>query len=206
MDLTLEKLKVMFAAAASRIAGERDYLCRLDAACGDGDHGVAINGAISAASAAVQDAADLKEAFLDAGMAAMSNSNGSTSSIYGSFFMGVSDSVAAGAQSINAGEMAAAFKAGLKSMRDVVKGDVGDKTCFDSLIPAVEAMQNCGDVAQALSAAAEAAERGASGTVNLRAKFGRARNSAEASVGTLDPGAVSNAMIFAEFAKSFKGE
>lgn len=206
MDLTLEKLKVMFAAAAARIAGERDYLCRLDAACGDGDHGVAINGAISAASAAVQDAADLKEAFFDAGMAAMSNSNGSTSSIYGSFFMGVSDSVASGAQSINAGEMAAAFKAGLKSMRDVVKGDVGDKTCFDSLIPAVEAMQNCGDVAQALSAAAEAAERGASGTVNLRAKFGRARNSAEASVGTLDPGAVSNAMIFAEFAKSFKGE
>ena len=192
MDLTLEKLKCMFAAAAARIAGERDYLCRLDAACGDGDHGVAINGAI--------------EAFFDAGMAAMSNSNGSTSSIYGSFFMGVSDSVASGAQSINAGEMAAAFKAGLKSMRDVVKGDVGDKTCFDSLIPAVEAMQNCGDVAQALSAAAEAAERGASGTVNLRAKFGRARNSAEASVGTLDPGAVSNAMIFAEFAKSFKGE
>ena len=148
----------------------------------------------------------LAQYVLDAGMAAMSNSNGSTSSIYGSFFMGVSDSVAAGAQSINAGEMAAAFKAGLKSMRDVVKGDVGDKTCFDSLIPAVEAMQNCGDVAQALSAAAEAAERGASGTVNLRAKFGRARNSAEASVGTLDPGAVSNAMIFAEFAKSFKGK
>ena len=38
----------------------------------------------------------------------------------------------------------------------------------------------------------------------LQAKFGRARNLGEKSIGTLDPGAVSNAMIFEAFAKAFK--
>ena len=89
-------------------------------------------------------------------------------------------------------------------MRDVVKGDVGDKTCFDALIPAVKAMADKATVAEVLNAAADAAEEGARNTITLQAKFGRARNLGEKSVGTLDPGAVSNSMIFAAFARNFK--
>lgn len=204
MELTLEKLKAMFAAAADVVAANEGYFCKLDAACGDGDHGVAIKGAISAANNSLQAASNLKDAFFDAGMAAMSNSNGSTSSIYGSFLMGVSDGIADGAQALDAAALASAFKTGLDSMRDVVKGDVGDKTCFDALIPAVLAMAGKPTVAEALDAAADAADAGAKNTVNLKAKFGRARNSGDESVGTLDPGAVSNAMIFRAFADAFK--
>ncbi|MBQ6534312.1 MAG: dihydroxyacetone kinase subunit L, partial [Opitutales bacterium] len=140
----------------------------------------------------------------DAGMAAMGNSNGSTSSIYGTLFMGVSDGIASGAESLGAEALASAFKAGLESMRAIVKGDVGDKTCFDALIPAIGAMQGKATVQELLDAAAKAADEGAQNTVNLRAKFGRARNLGEKSVGTLDPGAVSNALIFAKFAEAFK--
>ena len=61
-----------------------------------------------------------------------------------------------------------------------------------------------GDVKAVLEAAADAADKGAKNTVNLQAKFGRARNLGEKSVGTLDPGAVSTAMIFAAFAKAYK--
>ncbi len=203
MNLTLEKLKAMFAAAAKEIDTQVQYLCKLDAACGDGDHGVAIKGAIDAANTSIQSATNLKDAFFDAGMAAMANSNGSTSSIYGSLFMGVSDGIEAGAESLDAPAMANAFKIGLASMRDLVKGDVGDKTCFDALIPAIEAMQGTSTVEELLTKAAEASDAGAKNTVNLQAKFGRARNLGEKSIGTLDPGAVSNAMIFAEFLKAF---
>ena len=88
-------------------------------------------------------------------------------------------------------------------MRDVVKGDVGDKTCFDALIPAVRAMAGRNTVAELLDAAAAAADEGAKSTANLAAKFGRARNLGEKSIGTLDPGAVSNAVIFSAFARAF---
>jgi len=204
MELTLEKLKAMFALAAKAVSEKEQYFCSLDAACGDGDHGVAIKGAMDAANGAIQNASNLKDAFFDAGMAAMGNSNGSTSSIYGTLFMGVSDGIASGAESLGAEALAAAFKAGLESMRAIVKGDVGDKTCFDALIPAIGAMQGKATVQELLDAAAKAADEGAQNTVNLRAKFGRARNLGEKSIGTLDPGAVSNALIFAKFAEAFK--
>ena len=202
--LTLQNLKEMFASAAEVISAEEKYLCKLDAACGDGDHGVAIKGAIDAANGAIQVATNLKDAFFDAGMAAMSNSNGSTSSIYGTLLMGVSDGIEADAEGLDATELAKAFEIGLASMRVVVKGDVGDKTCFDALIPAINAMTGKSGVKEALDAAAKAADEGAKNTATLQAKFGRARNLGEKSIGTLDPGAVSNAMIFAAFAKAYK--
>ncbi|MBO5782206.1 MAG: DAK2 domain-containing protein, partial [Opitutales bacterium] len=103
--LSLENLKAMFALAAKTITENEEYLCKLDAACGDGDHGVAIKGAINAANDAIQAGADLKNTLFDAGFAAMSHSNGSTSSIYGSLLMGISDGVKEGAMSLNAQEL-----------------------------------------------------------------------------------------------------
>ena len=203
MELTLPILKKMIDGAARDIAAEEQNLCRLDSACGDGDHGVAMRGAIEAASGAVQAASNLKDAFFDAGMAAMANSNGSTSTIYGTLFTGISDALPAGAESLSAAQIASAFEGALASMREVVKGDVGDKTCFDALIPAVRAMKGAADAAELFSAAAKAADEGAKSTEKLRAKFGRARNLGEKSVGTLDPGAVSNAIMFAAFSREF---
>lgn len=203
MELTLPILKKMFDGAARDIAAEEQNLCRLDSACGDGDHGVAMRGAIEAASGAVQAASNLKDAFFDAGMAAMANSNGSTSTIYGTLFTGISDALPVGAESLSAAQIASAFEGALASMREVVKGDVGDKTCFDALIPAVRAMKGAADAAELFSAAAKAADEGAKSTEKLRAKFGRARNLGEKSVGTLDPGAVSNAIMFAAFSREF---
>ena len=203
-ELTLEKLKAMFSLAAKVITENEAYLCKLDAACGDGDHGVAIKGAICAADGAIQAGSDIKSALFDAGFAAMSNSNGSTSSIYGSMFMGVSDGIKDGAKSLNAQELASAFKAGLGSMRATVKGDVGDKTVFDALIPAINALAGASTVKEALESAAAAADKGAQNTANLQAKFGRARNLGEKSIGTLDPGAISCAMIFKAFYNAYQ--
>ncbi len=203
-NLTLDNLKAMFAKANEVISAQEKYLCELDATCGDGDHGVAIKGAISAANDAIQTSTNIKDAFFDAGMMAMSNSNGSTSSIYGTLLMGISEGIEASAESLDAPTLAKAFETGLVSMRDIVKGDVGDKTCFDALIPAIQAMAGKDSVDDLLNAAAEASDKGAKNTINLQAKFGRARNLGEKSIGTLDPGAVSNAMIFEAFAKAFK--
>ena len=203
MNLTLENLKSMFESASCGVAARERELSELDSVCGDGDHGSAITGAMRAASAAVAGASDIKGAFFEAGFAAMSHSNGSTSTLLGSFFMGISDGIEAGAGQLGAAELARAFKSGLEGIRANTKADIGDKTLMDALIPAVGAMSGRPSVAEVLSAAAKAAKDGADSTAGLRAKFGRARNLGEKSIGSLDAGAVSMSIIFAEFAKAF---
>lgn len=202
-ELTLEKLKSMFSEAARAISENEARLCVLDSVCGDGDHGVAMKGAISAANDAVQAASDIKGAFSDAGFAAMSNSNGSTSTLFGALLMGISDGIDDGAESLGATGLARAFESGLESVKSNTGAAVGDKTLMDALIPAVEAMAGKPDAKSALDAAASAAKAGAESTASLRAKFGRARNLGEKSVGSIDAGAASNAMIFAAFAEAF---
>jgi dihydroxyacetone kinase-like protein len=73
---------------------------------------------------------------------------------------------------------------------------------MDALIPAVEAMQTAGDLKIALDVAASAAAQGAESTKTYVAKFGRAKNLGERSVGHVDAGATSIALIFDAFAKS----
>ena len=204
MNLNIDKLKKMFAAATAAISARETELSALDAVCGDGDHGAAVRGAMCAANEAVSIASNLKDAFFDAGFAAMSHSNGSTSTLFGSLFMGISDGIPAGAQELGGNELAAAFQSGVDSVRSNTKADVGDKTLMDALIPAVKAMGGCDSAGEALSAAASAAERGAESTANLMAKFGRAKNLGEKSIGGLDAGAVSVSIIFREFEKAFK--
>ena len=89
-------------------------------------------------------------------------------------------------------------------MREVVKGDVGDKTCFDALIPAVRAMGGKQDVAELFWGGCFGGRGRREKHRAAEGKIGRARNLGEKSVGTLDPGAVSCAMIFAALRARFK--
>lgn len=201
--VNLEKFQKMFAAAAADVTAAEKELSALDAVCGDGDHGTAIKGAINAANDAMAKGADLNGAFFDAGMASMSHSNGSTSTLFGSLLMGISEGIPAGATELDAEGVAKAFKSGLDSVMTNTKAKVGDKTLMDALIPAVEAMQGKTDLVELFNAAAKASDEGAESTKQLQAKFGRARNLGEKSIGSKDAGATSDAMIFAAFAREF---
>lgn len=196
----------MFSAAAKAIAENEIFLCKLDAVCGDGDHGTAAKGAMNAAASAFENAEgkSLKDALFSAGCAALSNSNGSTSTLFGSLFMGMSEGLSDAEKEVDATLLAKIFKSALASLRTNTKADIGDKTLMDSLIPAVEALDGKNSVADALEAASAAARNGAENTKNLQAKFGRAKNLGEKSIGSQDAGASSIAMIFEAFANAFK--
>ena len=77
----------------------------------------------------------------------------------------------------------------------------------DALIPSADAAQRAADagadIAGVLRAAAEAAERGAEGTAAMAARFGRAKNVGEKSIGARDPGATSVSLIFGGFLEGF---
>ena len=199
---TIENLKEMMAAALAAVTEHSDELSALDAATGDGDHGTAIGQAMNAINRSVQQGTELKQVLGDMGFAAMTESCGSTSTLIGSLFLGMSDGVD-GNELAPAG-VAAMFAAGLANVRQQTKADIGGKTMMDALIPAVAALKEnqSEGLVPMFGKAAEAAADGAEKTIAMVASFGRARNLGERVIGHADAGATSMAYIFKAFSSA----
>jgi dihydroxyacetone kinase-like protein len=201
--LNVERFRTMLATALDTVRQRADEFSALDAVAGDGDHGTAIVQALSAANRVAQTGTDLKTMLADMGFAAMTESSGSTSTLIGAFFLGLSEGV--GSAELDAAATAAMFAAGLASVQRQTKATVGDRTLMDALIPAVAAMPaRVGDGIQSLlDAAAQAAAAGAEQTKPLVARFGRARNLGTRVIGHADAGASSMACLLAAFARGY---
>ena len=199
--LTIDLFLSMLQKALMRIKEREDEFSKLDALTGDGDHGTAIVTALSAAVKVADKGADFKTMLNDMGFAVMMETSGSTSTLLGAFFLGMGD--AASGTELDAAGVKAMFAGGLANVRKQTKAGVGDKTMMDALIPAVEAIESCtsDEIDQLFSSAATAAQKGAEATVDMTAKFGRARNYGERSKGFIDCGAASWSTMFAAFAK-----
>jgi len=201
--LTIDRFKKMMAAAGEEIKANEKYFSKLDAdAGGDGDHGTAIVTAFKAMEAA--EGADFKSYIKALSEALQSAACGSTSTLYGTWLEGMSAAAPEGAAELDAAGVAALFNGALEEIGFVTKARLGAKTLMDALIPATEALNAAqGQGVEAMfRAAACAAEGGAAATCQMQAKFGRARNLGERSIGPRDAGASSMACIFATFAKS----
>lgn len=203
-QLTIDNFKTMLTTALANIKAREDEFSKLDAVIGDGDHGQAIVTAMSAIVATAEKGTEFKSMLNDMGFDVMLQVSGSTSTLLGAFFLGMSDHVS-GTQ-LDAAAVKAMFAGGLTNVQKQTKAQKGDKTMMDALIPAVEAIQNCpsDDIKELINAGAEAALAGAQSTIELKANFGRARNYGERSIGYMDSGAASWSCMFASFAEAIK--
>ena len=204
MPFTKETLRKILAEAKEVIESKFDYLNELDSATGDGDHGTAILSAMKGAVEAARQDAPLAQMFQNIGWGIMNATGGSTSLLLGSFFLGMGD--AFDKEELNGLGISKVLDSGLKQVQMMTTAKVGDKTLMDAMIPAVEAARLTAEkdpeatTADVLAAAAAAAAGGASSTDQLVARFGRAKNLGERSVGHRDAGAVSMSYIFQAFA------
>lgn len=204
--LNYDELVCVLRTVAARVKAGADELGRLDSAVGDGDHGVAMTRAMDALVAGIDNCADHKIQTLVQGVAwsVMSIDAGSTGPLLGSLLMGMVEPVGEAAQ-IDAGLLASMFDSGLTKLKTISEAEVGDKTMIDALVPAVAALRTAAEqgdaVDSALDQAAAAAQAGAEATKDMQAKFGKARNLGERTIGYQDPGATSMAMLFAGFAE-----
>jgi len=201
--LTLAKFKEMVSSAATEIYANEKVYSELDAAAGgDGDHGTAIVTAFQAMSKA--EGADFKSYLKSLSDLLQNEACGSTSTLYGSWLQGMSDATPEGVSELNAEALAAVFAGGLEEIGFTTRARVGDKTLMDALIPATDALKAA--VAEGIPAmfakAAEAAAKGSEATMQMRAKFGRAKNLGDRSIGPRDAGSASMSTIFAAFAKA----
>lgn len=199
--LTIADFKVMMNKALENIIAREEEFSKLDAVIGDGDHGTAIVTALSCIVRSAQQGTEFKSMLMDMGMNVMLEVSGSTSTLLGALFLGMSD--CAEGTELDAEGVKKMFAGGLANVKQQTSAQVGDKTMMDALIPAVEAIQNCpfNDIKEVLQAGAKAALAGAESTIQLKANFGRARNYGERSVGYMDSGAASWSCMFASFAE-----
>jgi phosphoenolpyruvate---glycerone phosphotransferase subunit DhaL len=195
-EIGLAEVGGMLRSAAEAIKVQQNHLSKLDAAIGDGDHGSAMGRVADTITAALdkESNSDIKTLLRDIGWTAMSAAGGSTSTLYGSFFMGLSEA-AGDRQSLDCGAVAELLEGGTAKLRKHSKAELGAKTLIDALVPAVEAVREAADsglgIAEALERGCEAAAKGAEATKDMVARFGRAKNLGERTIGHMDPGAAS---------------
>jgi dihydroxyacetone kinase-like protein len=187
--------------AAKLITADADRLTRLDAAIGDGDHGVNLARGFAAAVAALPSGvpADTPgKILIAAGRAIVSKTGGCSGPLYGNAFC-LAGKALGDAAEVDTAALGAALRAALGGIQELGHAVPGDKTIVDALAPGVAAydavLRDGGDLAACAAAAAEAAARGAAATVPLQARKGRASYLGPRSVGHEDPGAASTALL-----------
>ncbi len=187
---------------AERIIENRAYLSEIDGKIGDGDHGVNMaKGFGMAAERLKGQDASLSVAFETLGTLLMTEIGGSMGPLYGVMFTEFGETLE-GKDAVDARLFSHMLHAGLDGIQSIGSAKVGDKTLIDAFVPAVDAFDEAtasgGSFAQALIALTEAAEKGRDSTIDLVAKIGRASRLGERSLGILDAGATSCALILSE--------
>ena len=199
--VTIEGLEAWVREFAALIRANKEQLTQLDAAIGDADHGTNMDRGMTAVLAALdggEPPASAAALFKQAGMTLVSTVGGASGPLFGTFFIRLS-AASGDAVELGSKEFAAALRAGLDGVVARGKAEAGDKTMYDALAPAVDALDEAlaagADLPSALATAVAAAEAGRDATIPMLARKGRASYLGERSVGHQDPGATSIALL-----------
>jgi dihydroxyacetone kinase-like protein len=180
------------------VIAHADELTALDQAIGDGDHGLNMKRGFEAvrADAATLAAKPLPEALKAIGMQLVMKVGGASGPLYGTLFMALG-------KEIGTADVAGALAQAIAAVQARGKSQEGQKTMLDVLAPVQRAVAAGG--ADLLARLPAIADRAAFATVPLQAVRGRASFLGERSVGHMDPGARSAALIVAAVCAALEG-
>lgn len=185
---------------AARIAEAKEYLTELDAAIGDADHGVNMDRGFGEVVLRLPELArqDMGALLKGIGMTLLSKVGGASGPLYGTLFLRLSQ-VATGKEALTVDEFVAGLEAGIAGIQQRGSAHPGEKTMIDALLPAMarlrEEVASGVALADALAAAAVAAQAGMKATIAMQATKGRASYLGPRSIGHQDPGATSAWML-----------
>ena len=187
---------------AQHVDVNKDLLTELDAAIGDADHGANMDRGLKAVLVALEQEPSATPAtlFNKVGLTLVSTVGGASGPLYGTLFLRLGGALG-DEEPVSPQRFAAAFRAGLDGVVARGKAEPGDKTMYDALAPALDALDaalSAGEQwAVALQRASDAANTGRESTIQMLARKGRASYLGERSVGHQDPGATSAALLVA---------
>ncbi|QKC93468.1 dihydroxyacetone kinase subunit DhaL [Mesorhizobium sp. NZP2298] len=188
--MTALNLARLIAAAADTIAAHAEELTALDQAIGDGDHGLNMKRGFEAvrAEADVFAAKPLPEALKAIGTKLVMTVGGASGPLFGTLFMALGKEIAAEPDRAN---LTAAFGKAIEAVAARGKSQVGQKTMLDVLQPVHDALAGGKTAAQI----ADVADAAAEATVPMKALRGRASFLGDRSIGHMDAGARSTALL-----------
>ncbi|WP_121257846.1 dihydroxyacetone kinase subunit DhaL [Solirubrobacter pauli] len=196
--------------ASTVITANAERLTELDSAIGDGDHGTNLTRgfrAVIEALAAAEDELPPGRRLILAGKTLVSKVGGASGPLWGTALRRAGRSV--GDAALDGPALADALDAALAGVVELGSAEVGDKTMVDALTPATQALRTAVEagepLADAITAAADAAAEGARSTVPLQARKGRASYLGERSIGHEDPGAASTVLIITALGRALEG-
>jgi dihydroxyacetone kinase len=210
-EITPSVFRSIMTACAEAMASARDELSALDGATGDGDHGVTMEAgwrAVRTALAAQPPEASIARLCRAASSAFLDSVGASAGPLYATGFARAADAVAQ-RRDLDAPSLLAwveAMAAGIQERGGAVEGD---KTMFDAWSAAAKAARAAlsedrdASVHACLVAASRGAVEGRDATATMQARRGRAAKLGARSLGHLDAGAASAALLLAAFRDGF---
>lgn len=175
---------------ADAVIARCEHLTDLDQAIGDGDHGLNMKRGMEAVLAELPALAGKSPAEIlrAVGMQLVMKVGGASGPLYGTFALDFGKGLPAQPQR---GDVAGAFARAVAGVAARGKAEAGQKTMLDVLIPVEKALA-AGTSAAAIKAVALAA---ADATIPMKATRGRASFLGDRSIGHMDPGAQSSALM-----------
>ena len=180
----------------------KDLLVELDSRMGDGDLGLTMSKAFSAAADDLVDTEenDIGKIFMKAGMIMAKAAPSTMGTLMATGFMRGGKAVV-GKSEISVSDLAEYFQAFVAGIMERGKAKPGEKTIVDVLKPAADTLSEHGaeDIALALQKALQAAEQGLESTKEMIAQHGRIAYYKEKSKGHEDPGAMAGVILIKGF-------
>ena len=191
MELGANLRAELVKAVAATINSHADELTTLDQAIGDGDHGINMKRGFDAVLADVANlsAKPWPDFLKGVGTMLVMKVGGASGPLYGTLFMALGKDLPAEPSS---GDLVRAFRSAIVAVQARGKSERGQKTMLDVLIPVAEMLERGTLEPAAVTLAAHAA---ADATIPVKAVRGRASFLGERSIGHMDPGARSSALL-----------
>ncbi len=187
---------------AGRIIAHAEELTELDSAIGDADHGLNMKRGFEAVLADKANilAKPLPEALKAVGMTLVMKVGGASGPLYGTLFMALGKELPAEPTLADA---ARALGAAVEAVKARGKADFDNKTMLDVLGPIARHLNN-GSVS--FDSVRKLARERAEATIPMKAIRGRASFLGERSVGHMDPGARSSALMIEAVCDGVEGK
>ncbi|RWP13394.1 dihydroxyacetone kinase subunit DhaL [Mesorhizobium sp.] len=194
-------LKTLISVTADTIAAHAEELTRLDQAIGDGDHGLNMKRGFEAVRAEADTFATkpLPDALKAIGTKLVMTVGGASGPLFGTLFMALGKEISAEPDRAN---LMAAFGKAIEAVAARGKSQVGQKTMLDVLQPVHDALLR----GKTGSEIADVADSAADATVPMKALRGRASFLGDRSIGHMDAGARSTALLVRAVTETIEGQ
>jgi dihydroxyacetone kinase len=184
-------------------------LGRLDAAAGDGDHGVGMVRGLRAAVEAIESYdGTARQTFRRGGSAFQNAAGGASGALVGAWLIAIGTALPDRDEAVDTAALALALDQALATLQRLGQAQPGDKTMVDTLAPFCTGLNDAASrglgITDAWAAALPAGAAGMLSTIDMVSRRGRASRLGERSRGVQDAGATSIYHVLHAFGAGFK--